>query len=152
MPVNVVAPSPREILPLDLPEGDDPAPRPLGRSVRRGWARRCPNCGAGPILKGYLKVRPACPACGEDLHHHRADDGPAYLSILITGHVMAPALFLGFTLFRPDPLLLASVFTIASVAMSLYLLPRLKGMIVAIQWAKRMHGFAGVDEPGTPPG
>jgi uncharacterized protein (DUF983 family) len=27
------------------------------------------------------------------------------------------------------------------VALSLYLLPRLKGVMVAIQWARRMHGF-----------
>ena len=28
-------------------------------------------------------------------------------------------------------------------ALSLYLLPRLKGALVAVQWAKRMHGFGG---------
>jgi uncharacterized protein (DUF983 family) len=124
--------------------------RPLRPALRRGWARRCPNCGTGPMLKGYLSVRASCPACGEDLHHHRADDGPAYLAILITGHLMAPALFLAFTLFRPDPLLLASIFTIGCVALSLYLLPRLKGLIVAVQWAKRMHGFAAPDAARAP--
>jgi uncharacterized protein (DUF983 family) len=33
------------------------------------------------------------------------------------------------------------VFATGCVALSLFLLPRLKGVIVAIQWAKRMHGF-----------
>jgi uncharacterized protein (DUF983 family) len=95
------------------------------------------------LLKGYLSVRAACPVCGEDLHHHRADDGPAYLTILIVGHLMAPGILIAFTLFRPEPLVLASLFTIGCVGLSLYLLPRLKGMIVAVQWAKRMHGFGG---------
>ncbi|MEJ2035830.1 MAG: DUF983 domain-containing protein [Maritimibacter sp.] len=45
----------------------------------RGWRRRCPSCGTGPIMKGYLTVRDTCTVCGEELHHHRADDGPAYL-------------------------------------------------------------------------
>jgi uncharacterized protein (DUF983 family) len=31
------------------------------------------------------------------------------------------------------------------VGLSLFLLPRLKGMVVAMQWARRMHGFGGRD-------
>ena len=115
--------------------------RPLGPSLRRGWQRRCPNCGAGPMLRGYLKVRDVCPVCGEELYHHRADDGPAYLTILIVGHVMAPLLLFSFTHWRPEPLVLASVFSVGTVGLSLFLLPRLKGALVALQWAKRMHGF-----------
>ncbi len=122
-----------------------PQDRPLGPAMLRGWRRQCPNCGAGPLLRGYLKVRDACPVCGEDLHHQRADDGPAYLTILIVGHLMAPAILIAFVHYRPDPLVLASVFSVATVALSLFLLPRLKGALVAIQWARRMHGFGGGD-------
>lgn len=93
------------------------------------------------MLRGYLKVRESCPVCSEALHHQRADDGPAYLTILIVGHIMAPLILVAFTKFRPDPLILASVFSVGTVALSLYLLPRLKGALVALQWAKRMHGF-----------
>jgi uncharacterized protein (DUF983 family) len=117
--------------------------RPLGPAMRRGWRRRCPCCGAGPLLRGYLKVRESCPVCGEALHHQRADDGPAYLTILIVGHLMAPMILWVFTTYRPDPLVLASVFSVGTVALSLYLLPRLKGALVGVQWAKRMHGFGG---------
>ncbi|MEE9388848.1 MAG: DUF983 domain-containing protein [Paracoccaceae bacterium] len=115
--------------------------RPLRPALWRGWRRRCPNCGSGPLLRGYLKVRDQCPICDQPLHHHRADDGPAYLTILIVGHIMAPLILWSFTKFRPDPMVLATIFTIGCVALSLYLLPRLKGVIVAFQWAKRMHGF-----------
>ncbi|MES2916733.1 MAG: DUF983 domain-containing protein [Pseudomonadota bacterium] len=122
-----------------LPE---PAERPLKPALLRGWRRRCPNCGEGPMLRGYLTVRDACPVCGEELHHHRADDGPAYLTILIVGHLLAPLLLIVYTKFRPEPLVLAVGFTIGTVALSLYLLPRLKGALVALQWANRMHGFS----------
>lgn len=120
------------------PSGDVRALKP---ALLRGWRRRCPKCGAGPLLHGYLKVRDACPLCDEELHHHRADDGPAYMTILIVGHLMAPLILVAYTHFRPDPLTLAATFTIGCVALSLYLLPRLKGAIVGFQWAKRMHGF-----------
>ena len=115
--------------------------RPLKPALWRGFRRKCPNCGDGPILKGYLKVRDACPVCREDLSYQRADDGPAYLTILIVGHLMAPLLHVFFTTFRPDPLTLFTIFAVGCVGLSLYLLPRLKGMVVAFQWARRMHGF-----------
>ena len=121
----------------------DPELRLVKPAMLRGWRRRCPNCGSGPMLRGYLTVRESCPVCHEALHHHRADDGPAYLTILLVGHIMAPLLHVVFTNFRPEPLVLASIFSVGCVALSLYLLPRLKGVIVAIQWAKRMHGFGG---------
>ncbi len=115
--------------------------RPLKTAMLRGWRRKCPNCGVGPMLHGYLKVRETCPECGEALHHHRADDGPAYLTILIVGHIMAPLILIAFTELRPEPLTLAAAFSAGTVALSLFLLPRLKGALVALQWAKRMHGF-----------
>jgi len=116
--------------------------RPVNPALLRGWRCRCPNCGEGPVFKGYLKVRDDCAVCGEELHHHRADDGPAYLTILIVGHIMAPMIIWVYSTFRPEPLVLATGFTIGTVALSLFLLPRLKGGIVAFQWAKRMGGFA----------
>jgi uncharacterized protein (DUF983 family) len=115
--------------------------RPARPAMLRGFLRRCPACGKGAMFRGYLKVRDACPACGEELRHHRADDGPAYLTILIVGHLMAPLIMWAFVVWRPDPIVLSTVFATGCVALSLFLLPRLKGVIVAIQWAKRMHGF-----------
>lgn len=119
----------------------DPQDRDLGPALRRGWARKCPNCGQGQLLHSYLKVNEACAACGQELHHHRADDGPAYLTILIAGHVMAPLLLFVYTRWEPQPMPMALTFTAVFVALSLYLLPRLKGVLIGVQWAKRMHGF-----------
>ena len=118
-----------------------PDDRPTRPAMLRGFRRRCPSCGRGALFDGYLKVADTCPVCGQDLHHHRADDGPAYLTILVVGHLMAPLIHIVFTRFRPDPMIMATIFTIGCVALSLYLLPRLKGVVVAIQWARRMHGF-----------
>lgn len=115
--------------------------RPTWPAMWKGWRGKCPNCGSGPLLSGYLTVRKSCPVCREELHHHRADDGPAYLTILFVGHLMAPMLLFVFETFRPEPLILFTIFALGSVALSLYLLPRLKGAIVGLQWARLMYGF-----------
>lgn len=123
----------------DTNAGD--ADRPLGPALFKGWRRRCPHCGNGPLLKGYLKVRESCSVCRQDFRPQRADDGPAYLTILIVGHIMAPLLHVVFVTWRPEPLIMFTIFAVGCVALSLYLLPRLKGIVVAFQWARRMGGF-----------
>ncbi len=120
---------------------NQPNERPLGPAIRRGLRRKCPNCGTGDLFRGYINVRDDCPVCQQELHHHRADDGPAYLTILLVGHIMVPIMGAVYMAFQPEALLMASVFSVATVALSLFLLPRLKGFMIAFQWAKYMHGF-----------
>ncbi len=120
---------------------DNMIERPFWPSVRRGWRQRCPNCGEGKILHSYLKLETTCPSCQEDLSYARADDGPAYVAILLTGHIMLPAMLHIFMAYRPEAWVMAVAFTAGSAALALFLLPRLKGAFVGIQWAKRMYGF-----------
>ncbi|PRY79653.1 uncharacterized protein (DUF983 family) [Yoonia maritima] len=115
--------------------------RPSKPAILRGLRRRCPKCGEGHMFDGYLKVVDNCPVCEEDLSQHRADDGPAYLTILLVAHILGFAIHLMWNLWQPEPIVMATTLTIGAVALSLFLLPRLKGMIVAIQWSRRMHGF-----------
>jgi uncharacterized protein (DUF983 family) len=129
-------------LATDLPVEDD---RPSWPAVRRGFSRRCPNCGEGRLFRGYLKVVDSCASCGEEMMHHRADDGPAYLTILVVGHILGFVMHFAWVQFRPEPLLFATLLTVLAVGLSLWLLPRFKGAIVGFQWARRMHGFGGHD-------
>lgn len=115
--------------------------RSAWNAILRGWRRKCPRCGRGNLLKSYLKVEDTCAVCQQELHHHKADDGPAYLTILVVGHLMAPVLHISYVAWRPEPLVLFTVLAVGCVALSLYLLPRLKGSIVGYQWARRMNGF-----------
>ncbi|MFT6675886.1 MAG: hypothetical protein ACJAVM_002083 [Sulfitobacter sp.] len=115
--------------------------RARGPAIWRGWRGKCPSCGSGPLLKSYLKVNDDCTVCHQEFHHHRADDGPAYLTILIVGHLMAPMLHVAFVQWRPEPLTLFTIFAVGCVGLSLYLLPRLKGALIGFQWAKEMGGF-----------
>lgn len=115
--------------------------RSVARAMWRGARKLCPRCGKGPLFASYLKSVPACARCDEELHHHRADDAPPYFTIAIVGHVivwlvlslemtMAPPLWLQFAMWLP-----------AAVALSLLLLAPIKGAIIGLQWALRMHGF-----------
>ena len=122
------------------PASDGPE-RPALPALAKGWRRRCPRCGEGALLHRYLKINARCSHCGLDLSQARADDGPAYLTILLVGHLMAPLLHVVYFTWRPAPMVTFSVFSIGCLAASLYLLPRLKGVVVAWQWARRMHGF-----------
>lgn len=121
-----------------------PQERPLWPALAKGWRRKCPKCGDGALLHSYLKVNDTCETCDQELHHHRADDGPAYLTILIVGHIMGPSLLAVFTAWRPEPLTLFTIFAVGCTLLSLYLLPRLKGAVVGFQWARQMNGF---DDP-----
>jgi uncharacterized protein (DUF983 family) len=122
------------------PSADD-AERRVAPALMRGWRRRCPRCGGGPMMNGYLTVRSTCAACGEALHHHRADDMPAWLTILVVGHILVPLLVAIELNFSPPIWIHWAIWPALTVLLTLWFLPRLKGAIVALQWAFRMHGF-----------
>ncbi|SFR34123.1 Uncharacterized conserved protein, DUF983 family [Yoonia tamlensis] len=115
--------------------------RPSKPAMLRGLRCKCPNCGEANLFSRYLKVVDQCPHCAETLSHHRADDGPAYLTILLVAHILGFAIHFMWVMWQPSPMVMATTLATGAVALSLFLLPRLKGMIVAIQWARRMHGF-----------
>ncbi len=115
--------------------------RPVKAAVVNGLRLRCPNCGEGALLDGYLKVHDECGSCQQPFHHQKADDGPAYLTILIVGHIMGFALHIAWVAWRPEPWVLALSMCALSAVAALALLPRMKGLMIAYQWAKRMHGF-----------
>jgi uncharacterized protein (DUF983 family) len=115
--------------------------RPVGPAMRRGFLNRCPNCGEGPLIRGYLKVNDACPSCGEDLSHQRADDAPPYLTMVIVGHIVVPLMLLAWTLTSLPPWVHYATWIPLTLLMTLGLLRPIKGAVVGLQWANRMHGF-----------
>ena len=111
--------------------------RPLWLGVRRGLAHRCPECGQGRLYRDYLKIEDACEVCGHALGRYRADDGPAYVTILLVGHlVVAPLLFFPFIWEWPAaivvPLTLGPL-----AALVLMTLPRVKGAFLGALWATK---------------
>ena len=112
-----------------------------GQALWRGFRGRCPACGEGRMFRAFLKVDDQCPRCGEELHHHRADDFPAYLVIVIVGHIMVPIVLAVETEIAPAIWISMTLWPAMTLAMALGLLQPVKGAVVAIQWFGGLHGF-----------
>ena len=111
-----------------------------------GFRGKCPKCGEGKLFSSFLKVAPACEHCGEEFHHHRADDLPAYLVVLIVGHIMVGAV-MGFTeVTSLSTWQILAIWGPMTVIMAVGLLKPVKGAVVGLQWALYMHGFGGEDD------
>jgi len=110
-------------------------------AMKRGLFGRCPHCGEGRMFRAFLKVTDHCPACGEALHHHRADDFPAYVVIVIVGHILVPLVLLVETQLAPPFWVGMTLWPAAVVVLTLALIQPVKGAIVGWQWAMGMHGF-----------
>jgi uncharacterized protein (DUF983 family) len=115
--------------------------RDVWTSIKRGFRGRCPRCGEGKLFRAFLKVDNNCSLCGLDFTPHRADDLPAYLVIVIVGHIVVPAALMIETNYSPPVALQLAIYLPFTLAASLALLQPVKGAVVGIQWALRMHGF-----------
>ena len=106
------------------------AARPAGRAA----------CSAG-----FSRSADACPACGAELHHHRADDLPPYLVILIVAHLVGWGILTAETRFENVPLWFhLALWPALTVVLCLLLLQPVKGAVVGLQYGLRMHGFDAV--------
>jgi uncharacterized protein (DUF983 family) len=110
-------------------------------AIVRGLLGRCPRCGEGRMFRAFLKVSDRCEVCGEELHHHRADDFPAYVVILIVGHALVPLVLYVETHFAPSYWTHLALWLPTTLALTIGLLQPVKGAIVALQWSLGMHGF-----------
>jgi uncharacterized protein (DUF983 family) len=110
-------------------------------AMKRGFRGRCPRCGEGKLFRAFLKVADNCSECGLDFTPHRADDLPAYLVIVIVGHIVVPLALMIETNFSPPVALQLAIYLPLTLLLSLLLLQPVKGAVVGFQWAFRMHGF-----------
>ena len=101
-------------------------------------------------MESYLKVRRSCAACGQALHHHKADDMPAWATIIIVGHIVVGGMFSVATGWDLPMWMHWTFWPVLALALTLLILPRLKGMVVGMQWAWRMHGFEDAKTEPTP--
>jgi uncharacterized protein (DUF983 family) len=93
------------------------------------------------MFRAFLKVADCCPACGEALHHHRADDAPAYFVILIVGHVVVPLALVVEVAYSPPYWLHAVLWLPLTIGHALGLLQPINGATVCWQLANCLHCF-----------
>ncbi|MFC0243359.1 DUF983 domain-containing protein [Rhodopseudomonas telluris] len=128
--------------PIVWPTEQAPVPhRNVWQAMGRGLRGRCPRCGEGKLFRAFLKTADHCTHCGQDFTGHRADDLPAYLVIVIVGHIVVPIALSVETNFAPAVALQLAIYLPITLLSSLLLLQPVKGAVVGLQWAFRMHGF-----------
>jgi uncharacterized protein (DUF983 family) len=109
-------------------------------AIRRAVLGKCQKCGKDALYKAYLKQVDHCAVCGEPYRHIRADDAPLWLTILVVGHIIVPLIFVidGWVLWPVWVAML--VWPAATAVLALAVLPRAKGVFLAIIWATRSPG------------
>lgn len=117
-------------------------------AMLRGFLRRCPACGQGPLFAGYLETAAHCASCQEELHHQRADDAPAYFTITLAGHIIIPLVVAAELAWQWPYWLHAAVWLPFTLGLTFWLMPRVKGAVIGLQWALRMHGFGSSGDGG----
>ena len=122
-------------------ETAEPEKRDLWTAMKRGFRSRCPRCGKGRLFRAFLKSDGHCPVCDLDFTPHRADDLPAYLVIVIVGHIVVPIALWIETDYSPPVWLQLAIYLPFTLFASLALLQPVKGAVIGLQWALRMHGF-----------
>lgn len=120
--------------------------RDLLRSMGRGWRQKCPACGQGSMYHRYLKVADTCATCSQELHHQRADDAPPYFTMMVVGHIIVAGVLILERAYQPAMWVHAVIWFPLLVLMSLWMLPRIKGSLIGLQWAFKMHGFDGPED------
>ncbi len=101
---------------------------------------KCPCCGQGKLFRTYLKQVDHCAVCGESFGQIRADDAAPWLTIILVGHLFLPLAFL-IDLSAYPVWAVAGLWAVVFAALSLAILPRAKGVFIAILWRTHAPGY-----------
>ena len=112
---------------------------PIVRAMSRGLRGLCPHCGEGPMFYRYLKISPDCGVCGHDLDQYPSDDGPAYFTILLVGHIVVLPLLLFPFVWRSPVAIVVPAVLVPLAGLTLLILPRVKGAVVGLLYALKVH-------------
>lgn len=123
-----------------------PEAREVGKAMKRGLFGRCPHCGEGKLFRAFLKPVDHCAVCNEDYTHQRADDLPAYLSIVLVGHIVVGGFMMTDMVWTLSNWTHLAIWTPLTVLLAMTTIQPIKGAVIGLQWAARMHGFGG-NEP-----
>lgn len=125
---------------------DSPAPKHsydlafVVNAMRRGFSGKCPKCGNGALLAGYLKPNSSCGNCGEETGEISTADIAPYFTIMIVGHIVIPLLLASERMVSPPFWLQVAFWPTLGLALTLWFLPRVKGSVMGLMWALGMRG------------
>lgn len=116
-------------------------PETTFKAMVRGFCGRCPSCDQSRLFPKFLKPMDQCPVCEQDWTPQQADDFPAYLSIIVTGHIMAPIIIALITYSNLPIWGDMAIILPMAIMLMISLLQPAKGAVIALQWCMGIHGF-----------
>lgn len=116
--------------------------RPFGPALRHALRCRCPACGNAPLFAGFLTPVDHCRACGQSWRDHRADDFPAYIVILLLGHLLVPTMIEVNIAFAVPMAVQIVLWPAIGLMLCLLMIRPAKAGVIAYQWSRRMYGFS----------
>jgi uncharacterized protein (DUF983 family) len=111
---------------------------PMTTAIGRGMLGRCPACGKSHLFNGFLRLVTECRNCAAPLGLARADDAPPYLTILVTGHVVIPLMFMVDRMSDLSTWTMSAIFLPLTFFMALGLLRPIKGGTVGVMLTLNM--------------
>jgi uncharacterized protein (DUF983 family) len=114
-----------------------PQPPKLFALIRRGFAKRCPHCGKGPLFEKWFTLHSACPDCGYRFERSAGDTWGFWIigdRILIAAVIAA--LYFGFT---PETWWGRGLFLLSVVIPLVWTMPNRKGVGIALDYLSRIH-------------
>lgn len=103
-------------------------------TLNAGFQGRCPRCGQGKLFDGYLKVRDACPTCGQDFGFADSGDGPAVFITFFAGFIVVGVSLWLEIAYQPSYWVHAAVAVPVILITCLLPLRPLKGWLIARQY------------------
>ena len=105
----------------------------------RGARTRCPQCSQGLLFKSYLSRGDKCDVCHEDFDGLDPEDGPAWLTIAITAHIIIPLLIILENNAQLSYWAEGLILIIATIVSALLILPISKGVFSAAMWLMKKN-------------
>lgn len=105
-------------------------------AVRRGWSKRCPHCGQGPLFAGWNRPYRHCPVCG---YLYERDYGDVWWVWIVTDRIpVAIGIVFVYFGFRVTNWKIGVVFFGSLLLPLLMTIPRRYGLAIAITyWIRR---------------
>ncbi len=102
--------------------------------ITAGLRCRCPRCGEGDLLRGFLQVEDHCESCGFSYGFADSGDGPAVFIMMIVGFVVVGAALAVEVSFSPPIIVHLLLWIPSTLVLSFALLRPLKGLMIALQF------------------
>ena len=124
----------------DRSDPDTAVERRTWPAIARGLRLRCPACGEGALLRGYITPTATCEHCGEPFAHFRTDDIAPWLTILVVGHIVVPLALWSEQTWSPALWISMTIWPLLTIVGMGLFLPRAKGAVLGMMWSKRLTG------------